>query len=490
MTTSATDSITLTVTGVSGATDITNFNSLYNKTDKKITATISGTKAQLANLDIDNFDGDELDITVTGDAFDASVSSELALLNKLASKSTGVITASITGNTTELADLATGSTDVITVTASGTYSGSSGVTALNTLAAKTAGVVTATASGTVTQLTGLTTANTDQITLSATGTVTASDVSTLNSISAKTFDSYTLSDSVSNVNGHTSGGNSIDNLISRATNATINETRSGDNTALKLGTATTLGSTSSLTYNGTDAINIVELSHALSVNNSVTRTLDFVSKSGAADADQLVFNVDETNTTWAAFDGSGDVSNGVSTFKFNTVNNFELGSAEDKFGLFYSGTNESRTGDTLMSSFVEITASINSLAYKLTDGRVYEDELSGLHKKAKVTDSKYIKNKIASFIQSGGVETEANDIGSTHMDFTYIVYGESQADTNKTSAYIYAGRYAKSNVLANQAIDPTKLFVAGIAEITDVTRNEINGISSDSYLLTKHGNLS
>ena len=68
--------------------------------------------------------------------------------------------------------------------------------------------------------------------------------------------------------------------------------------------------------------------------------------------------------------------------------------------------------------------------------------------------------------------------------------GESQADTNKTSAYIYAGRYAKSNVLANQAIDPTKLFVAGIAEITDVTRNEINGISSDSYLLTKHGNLS
>jgi hypothetical protein len=490
LTTQSSDSITLSVTGVSGAAGIANFNALHNKTDKKITAAISATVVELASLNIDNFENDELAITVTGAAFDASVPAELALLNKLAAKSTGIITASITGTSAQLVGLATGPGDLIAVGASGTYSGTSGVAALNLLAGKTGGVVTATAAGTVAQLTGLTTAATDQITLSAAGNVTASDVSTLNSISAKTFDSYTLSDSVLNVNGHTTGTNSIDNLISRATNVTINETRSGDNTALKLGTAKTLGSTSTLNYTGTDAINIVELSHGLTANNTVTRTLDFVEKSGTTDGDQLVFNVDETNTKFASFDGNGDVVNGgISTFKFSTVNNFKLASAEDKFGVFYSGTNKSRTGDTLMTSFVEITASINNLAYKLTDGRVYEDELSGIHKKDKVVDSKYIKNNIASFIQSGGVAIDADDVGSAHMDFTYIIYGESQADISKTSAYVYAGRYAKSNVLGNTAIDSTKLHVAGITEITDVTRNEINGISSDSYLLTKHSNL-
>ena len=125
---------------------------------------------------------------------------------------------------------------------------------------------------------------------------------------------------------------------------------------------------------GTDKANIVELSRGLSANNSVTRTLDFKDDSAS---DQLVLNVDDANTTWITYNANGTVATGGATFKFNVVNNFDLSSAEDKVGVFYSGSNKSRGGTSIMSSFVEITPSTNSLAYKLADGRVYEDQVSG-----------------------------------------------------------------------------------------------------------------
>ena len=123
-----------------------------------------------------------------------------------------------------------------------------------------------------------------------------------------------------------------------------------------------------------------------------------------------------------------------------------------------------------MSSFVEITPSTNSLAYKLADGRVYEDQVSGELTAANAADTKYIRGKIASIIESGGVESEADNIGSAKMDFTYIAYGVSSTDATKTSAYVYAATYDKSSVLANTAISNDKLNIAALAEITDVTR--------------------
>ena len=140
-----------------------------------------------------------------------------------------------------------------------------------------------------------------------------------------------------------------------------------------------------------------------------------------------------------------------------------------------------------MGSHSTITSTTTAHAQKLEDGRIYEDELSGQLTKSQVTNTNYIKNKIASIIQSGGVDFDADAIGSTQMDFTYIAYGVSQSNTDQTSAYIYAGRYNKSNVLGNVAIEFDKLTIAGVAEITDVVANELD---TGFFISSKHDNLS
>ena len=262
----------------------------------------------------------------------------------------------------------------------------------NTLAGKTDGTVTATVEASVTHLLGLETATTDAITLVHTGTVTADNVSDLNAISSVTFSGYTLEDSVENVNGHTSNGNTIDNLISRGEDITINEERSSENTALKLGTATSLGSTTDFAYVGTTQANIVELSQGLSTSNTITSTLDFGSDSSA---DELVFNVDEDtdNTVWVSFNSDGDVLNSATTFKFNKINNFELASQEDKFGIFYAGTNDSRTASLLWgltNHYVYYYCSCS----EARGYRIYEDELSGRLTKSQVTNTTILKIKL------------------------------------------------------------------------------------------------
>ena len=118
------------------------------------------------------------------DALDASVGADVTLLNELAQYSSNVITASISGNSSQLAGLnAThlDGTDAITISSSTAYEGSSGVTALNTLVGLTKGVTTATASGTVAEPKNLSTDTNDQITLTASGDVAVADVTTLSS---------------------------------------------------------------------------------------------------------------------------------------------------------------------------------------------------------------------------------------------------------------------------------------------------------------------
>ena len=182
--------------------------------------------------------------------------------------------------------------------------------------------------------------------------------------------------------------------------------------------------------------------------------------------------------------------NNATTFKFNTINNFELTGQEDKFGIFYAGDNENRIGDTLMRFHARIAEDSSDGAYELRDGRIYEDELSTVMLATEVTNTKTIKNNIASIIKTGGIAADANVIGSTEMDFTYIVYGESQANTSQISAYVYAARYAGSDVVGDTAVNDALLDVAAIAEITNVTRNEIDGTQSDYYLRSKPEELS
>ena len=74
------------------------------------------------------------------------------------------------------------------------------------------------------------------------------------------------------------------------------------------------------------------------------------------------------------------------------------------------------------------------------------------------------------------------------MDFTYIAYGTSQDNAQETSAYIYAGRYDANSV--GTGVTPTweNLTIAGLAEVTDVTRNELDG-NTDYFLSERHTNL-
>ena len=231
--------------------------------------------------------------------------------------------------------------------------------------------------------------------------------------------------------------------------------------------------TTDLNIVGNTGADIVELSHALSVNSTVDRTIDL--KDDSAN-DVLVFNADENNTDFTTFNKNGTVSNNKATFKFSKINNFDAvngSNVEDKFGIFYSGAG-ANSGESMMSSFVEVTATINPLAYQLTDGRVYEDQLAGKFSKENAAKATYIRTKISNIISSGGIEAGGDTIGSAKMDFTYIAYGHASDGSDKTSVYAYTANYDSTvGQNAYNSIDASKLQIAGVAEITNVTQNEI-----------------
>ena len=153
----------------------------------------------------------------------------------------------------------------------------------------------------------------------------------------------------------------------------------------------------------------------------------------------------------------------------------------------YSGSNGD-TGDSIMLAHTTVTDTTVPHALKLTDGRIYEDQLSGKMTQSQVLSTDYIKDTIGSIIQSGGVAFNPDSVGSTYMDFTYVAYGASQGNASETSAYIYAARYNANSV--GTGVTPTwqNLTIAGLAEVTDVTRNELDG-DSDYFLSERHQNL-
>ena len=59
-------------------------------------------------------------------------------------------------------------------------------------------------------------------------------------------------------------------------------------------------------------------------------------------------------------------------------------------------------------------------------------------------------------------------LGSSNLDFTYVLYGQSSGDAAVTSAYLYAGTYEPTNQ-GGHTLDASKLKIVGLAEIVGVT---------------------
>ena len=475
------DSIDLTVTGETADAEIdADFNNLAKKTKGKITATVKAAKATVKTLDMsaDGFSGDTINVEYTNGLINTDIND----LNTIAENNgTGTIKGSLTATGDQALTLKTSkTTDTIALNILDTYNNNTTqkLSKLSDLKSLTKGTITADVEGSYTELASLNGFTNDQLTLSTTSTLTADNVKTLDAISAKAFTGYKLSDSSTGVKAHAAG---LDSLISGATTAVITEDGSSS-TSLNLGSVSTLTNTTDLTYNATNKANVVELSSSLSSNKTVGRTIDFKNDSSS---DSLILNVD-SNTTFVKYNRIGDtVANGITTFNFTKVLNFDLASAEDKFGIFYSETG-ARSGTSLMTNFIDLKGNTTIPAYKLRDGRVYEDENVGELSAADAANTSVIRSKIASVIESGGVEKDANLVGTTKMDFTYIAYGKSSTDSTKTSAYVYAATYDKTQVIANsEFVDSSKLEIAGLAEIVDVTQNVITGNDKNSYLRSK-----
>ena len=107
---------------------------------------------------------------------------------------------------------------------------------------------------------------------------------------------------------------------------------------------------------------------------------------------------------------------------------------------------------------------------KLQDGVIYEDNFNssdGLYiTNTAAKDALTIKTNIGGFIQAAG--TGPNLIGSSALDFTYVLYGQSSGNASQTSAYVYAGTYGSTNTLSNN-FDASELKIVGLAEIVNVT---------------------
>ena len=77
-----------------------------------------------------------------------------------------------------------------------------------------------------------------------------------------------------------------------------------------------------------------------------------------------------------------------------------------------------------------------------------------------------IRNNVGSLINSGG--TSADSLGSSSLDFTYVLYAQSSDNASVTSAYIYGGTYGSTNQMSGN-FDSSQLKIVGLAEIINVS---------------------
>ncbi|MBF0195630.1 MAG: FecR domain-containing protein, partial [Magnetococcales bacterium] len=104
----------------------------------------------------------------------------IAQINAISQATTGVVTASISGTTADLTSLTSSSSDLITITVTDTPT----VSKLNTIAEASGGVVTASLSGNAAYLMGLTTSSTDAIAITVSDPIDISQFMVLNGITS------------------------------------------------------------------------------------------------------------------------------------------------------------------------------------------------------------------------------------------------------------------------------------------------------------------
>ena len=189
---------------------------------------------------------------------------------------------------------------------------------------------------------------------------------------------------------------------------------------------------------------------------------------------RLIFNLADS-TNFVEFASNGSVATGsASSFTFNKISNFDI-AGEDLLGIFYGG-------NTTKGVYSDITSSSSTFSMKLHDGVIYEDNFNshnGLYiTNANAASALAVKNNIGGLIQSGG--SGFNSIGSSSLDFTYVLYGQSSDNASQTSAYVYAGTYGSTNTLAGN-FDASQLKIVGLAEIINVTDGSlVTGSITDS----------
>ncbi len=175
-----------------GAAGVGALNTIAGTTNGLVTASVSGSAAELALLTTTATD--LVAATITGDA--VATVEQLKMIN---SKTAGVITlnAASIGNAwsdtaANLSEAFAGITSVTgTITATAVPEGPTGVTAVNTIAGITNGVVTASVSGSAAELALLTTGATDAIGVTITG-ATVATITELKAINSKTAGIITL----------------------------------------------------------------------------------------------------------------------------------------------------------------------------------------------------------------------------------------------------------------------------------------------------------
>ena len=319
-------------------------------------------------------------------------------------------------------------------------------------------------------LAGTITTHTGNVTLS--GTTSVTDLSTVDGRTDGTI-TYSLSDTSGNISGASTS------VLNGATNITATHDGAGGN-IFEFDNLTSTTTTSSVTVTGDAGVDVVELSTALTQSGKASIALG----DGDGAADDVIFNTEASNTDWVTFDSSGNRNGGPTSFSFNKITNWEA--ANDDFGIFYGGTNGDNGSAVTFGTFTEVTALNASM--RLKDGIIYEDTFNsdgGLaYTNAYVSNISNIRANLDSIITAGG--TSASSQASSDLDFTYILYAQSSADSTATSAYIYTGTYGVERADAGTAMTDTSLKIMGIAEIDNITSG---ALTSAQVISTKPGTL-
>ncbi|MEB3355094.1 MAG: hypothetical protein VKM34_12825 [Cyanobacteriota bacterium] len=281
---------------------------------------------------------------------------------------------------------------------------------------------------------------------------------------------YSLADTTANING------ASDTVLTGATAITVNDDSATTGSILDLGNTkvNTLGKLTAMTIKGDAGMNVVQLSTALSSSGFVA--VDF--GAGDASADSLVLNTSESSP-YTTFDATGAISKGPEAFSFNTISGFSLEKAEDLFGIFYDS-------NRVINSATQITDESTTLAFRLTDGRLYEDVIN-LYLSDDLKDPTAVLATIAEFIKIGGtlgsMSSSVGDIDA--YDFVYVAYGESSNDPTVTSAYIYSGFYVGTVLAGGSNFDSRNLSVVGLAEIVGVNFGDLQTGINAGVITTK-----